>query len=213
MFNNRVQNGKSEFQNFMEGPEKKLKLGVGRNIYCEYAFFIDSASQDDIVDILSIISKNNLGVQIEYDMIEESNSGTTKVIFKLLFENVDSNPKKCFLSIATFLAHTKAILDKYAKDIPKEYSMNVSFFVKNLERYNTVLVQQMGEIVEYKEKLLPRNFCRYTKHVNYNIDTFKNLIVLKGYTGNVEKAGFLEVFYEIANCMIQFNNEIVCNMK
>lgn len=215
MFNNRVQNGKSEFQKFMEGSDKLLKLGVEKNIYCDYAFFIETANQDEIMDVISSISQNINGISIKYNMIEEKAGNNTKVILNMMFENVSKVPKVCFLNLASFLAHTKEILDRYAIDVPKEFSMTISFFTKRLEKYNTVLVKYLNndETVEYKEKMLPKNFCKYTKHVNYNIDTFKNLIILKGYTGNVDGLGFIETFYEIANNMVQFNNEIVYNIK
>jgi len=215
MFNNRVQNGKSEFQNFMEGQDKKLKIGISKRIYCEYAFFIYSSDQDNIMDVVSIISKNISNVSLTYDMIEQINNNSTKVTLKILFEGVSVRPKTCFLNIANFLTHMKAILDKYSKDIAKEFSMNISFFVKRIEDYNTVLVKYLNddEIVEYKEKMLPKNFSKYTTHINYNINTFKNIISLTGSTGNIDGLGFAETFYEIVNNIIQFNNEIVCNMK
>lgn len=215
MFNNRVQNGKSEFQNFMEGQDKKLKIGVSKRIYCEYAFFIDTQDQDNIVDIVSVISKNVSNVSIAYDMLEQKNNSITKVTLKIIFERVSVIPKTCFLNIASFLTHIKVILDKYSKDIAKEFSMSISFFVKKIEDYNTVLVKYLNddEVVEYKEKMLPKNFSKYTTHINYSINTFKNLISLKGYTGNVDGLGFAETFYEIVNNITQFNNEIVCNMR
>ena len=184
MFNNRVQNGKSEFQNFMEGQDKKLKIGISKRIYCEYAFFIDSSDQDNIMDVVSIISKNISNVSLTYDMIEQINNNSTKVTLKILFEGVSVRPKTCFLNIANFLTHMKAILDK-----------------------------NDDEILEYKEKMLPKNFSKYTTHINYNINTFKNIISLTGSTGNIDGLGFAETFYEIVNNIIQFNNEIVCNMK
>lgn len=214
MFNNRVQNGKSEFQKFMEGSNKALKFGVGKNIFCEYAFFIETKNQDDIMDVISSISQNINGVSIKYDMLEEKEGKNTKVILNMMFENVSPIPKVCFLNLASFLTHTKEVLDMYTINVPKEFSMTISFFTKRLEKYNTVLVKYLNdETVEYKEKMLPNNFCKYTKHVNYNIDTFKNLIMLKGYTGNIDGLGFIETFYEIANNMVQFNNEIVYNIK
>ncbi len=218
MFNNRVQNGTSEFEKLLEGPDKKLRLGIGRRIYCDYSFFVSTEEQDRIVNILSLVSKRGKSVRLDYHMIESKlvEQNNTKIELKITFEDAPKSPKECFLYISSYITQIKEIFEPYYKEkFPIEFGMTCSFDIKSQEKYNNVLVEFLDdkEKVEYKEKLLPSKFTRCTEHINYNVNVYKSLIVFYAYTGNIIPKGLCEIFFEIANNIIQFNNEVILRIK
>jgi hypothetical protein len=219
MLNNKVQNFKSEFEKFMEGPNEKLKLGVGRRMYITYSFFIPTDMQNKMINIFSLICQKSKNLFMQYSMIEPpklEDNGNTKVIIDIVIENVPLKEQDCFLKIADFFMSFKNTIDTIAIDtMPKSFSVSCSFQAKRLDKYNNILVNFEDEEDGkwYYSKVLPTSFSKYTLNVNYTFEAFKGIIFFKAYAGNVESIGMSETYFEIANNIISFNNDIVLNIK
>ena len=216
MLNNNVQ---SEFEKFIEGPNEKLMLGVDKRICIKYSFFTQSSNQNKVIDFLSSVSKNCKGIVLEYKMIEtkkKSELDNIKVSVDLIFQKLPIKQRQCFFYIAGILFQIKLALDNFTEDkLPKSLEVRCGFFVKNLQKYNNISVkyEEDNEFIEYFDKLLPSKYTKYTLDVNYGIETYKNFILFDAFCGNIENVGMSEIYYEIVNNIIVFNNDIVKGIR
>ena len=219
MLNNNVQNERCEFEKFIEGPNEKLMLGVDKRICLEYSFFIQNCHQDKVIGCLSTISKKCKGVTLDYQMIEtkkKSDLDKTKIMISFIFEKVPLKQRQCFFYIGGIVFQIKLALDKFADSkLPKALKIKCGFFVKNLQKYNNISVkyEEDNEFIEYFDRLLPSKYTKYTLDVNYDIETYKNFILFDAFCGNIENVGMSEIYYEIVNNIIVFNNDIVKGIR
>ena len=216
MLNNNVQ---SEFEKFIEGPNEKLMLGVDKRICIKYSFFTQCSNQNKVIDFLSSVSKNCKGIVLEYKMIKtkkKSELDNIKVSVDLIFQKLPIKQRQCFFYIAGILFQIKLALDNFTEDkLPKSLEVRCGFFVKNLQKYNNISVkyEEDNEFIEYFDKLLPSKYTKYTLDVNYDIETYKNFILFDAFCGNIENVGMSEIYYEIVNNIIVFNNDIVKGIR
>lgn len=218
MLNNK--NMQSEFKRFLEGPKEKLKLASDKTICIKYEFFVPNDCQEAIVDFLSTIAKSYSNLHVDYELNETSKKpelDSTKVKLYLLFQNVPLKQQECFSKIAGIFFPIKLAIDNYAYGkFPKAMTIYCSFFIKRLEKYNNIKVKfegENGEVEEYLERLLPSKYTKYTKDINYDIETYTTVIRFEAYCGNIENVGLSELYFEIANNIISFNNIIVKGIK
>lgn len=216
MLNNNVQ---SEFEKFIEGPNEKLMLGVDKRICIKYSFFTQCSNQNKVIDFLSSVSKNCKGIVLEYKMIKtkkKSELDNIKVSVDLIFQKLPIKQRQCFFYIAGILFQIKLALDNFTEDkLPKSLEVRCGFFVKNLQKYNNISVkyEEDNEFIEYFDRLLPSKYTKYTLDVNYDIETYKNFILFDAFCGNIENVGMSEIYYEIVNNIIVFNNDIVKGIR
>lgn len=210
MFNNKVQKEKSEFEKFMEGQNNKLKLFVGKRVYIKYSFFIQENSKNKIVDVLSLISSNYNDVLLNYSFLQPEKSNV-KVNLEVIFEGLPIREKDCFLNIAQVFFNLKGVLDLYTVNkFPKLFSVSGLFDEKKID-WNSIF--EFDEEKSYYEKNLPTSYSKYTNHVNYKFEKFRCIILFEAYSGSIDKISIFEIYYEIVNTIISFNNKKAFRIK
>lgn len=207
MLNNSELKEGLEFEKFIQKGRKKLKLYVGRSICIQYTFIIPKKRRNDVCATVALLSKSSMFSIGDFEMTETADY--IKVEINMLFEGCSLKSDKCFSKIYKEFLYTKSILDVYTcTKRAKSFKMSCSFATKNLQKYNNKILMAKG-IEVHNDLLLPGRYSKYTVHINYNLEVYKNMIYFSAYTGNIENAGVAQAYFEIVNKIIELNTDYI----
>ena len=219
MLNSKV--GEKSFINFIERNDK-ICLDVDKNQYIKlnYSFYIPAEKQKNVSKILEAYKEYTDNSILNYFFEEtvalvdgEAITSNLQVNVEMLFRKVHKDAKVLFFNISKeIVAFNEYIKEHIDEKYPQEFSISCCFSKYNLEKYVSLISKYLNEN-EYFRLTAHNTYIKGVVNYNYTIEMIRNIIVFKGYSGNISKIGVKQAFYEIVEYLITIDKELISKIK